>query len=483
MFKQKKKSFKEADTASLVSQRRDRQNMAEPNHKLHVTVFPWLALGHMIPYLQLSKLIATKGHTISFISTPRNIARLPKTPSINFVSLPLPHAVDNNLLENAESTTDVPETHIGYLKKAFDGLSEPFSEYLQASKPDWIVYDILHYWVPPIAEKLGVRRALFCTFNAASIIVINGPSSIMINGRDPRKSVEDLMDPPPWVPFETNVAYRPFEARRIMEYPTAGVTGAELNDSYRTGLAYAGSEVIAIRTCTELEPEWIQLLGEIQGKPVIPLGLLPAKATDDDVDDDIIEWLDRQRAKSVVYVALGTEVTVSEEEIQGLAHGLELCGLPFFWTIRKASVFLPDGFEERVKGRGVVRAEWAPQGRILSHGSVGGFVTHCGWGSVVEGLSFGVPLIMFPCNLDQPLVARMLAGMKIGQEIPRNERDGSFTSVSVAETIRVVVAEEEGKIYRDNAGSMQKKVFGDKRLQDQCVDSFIKFLENQRAGM
>nr|VDD28635.1 unnamed protein product [Brassica oleracea] len=469
MFKQKKKSFKEAVTASLVSQRRDRQNMAEPNHKLHVAVFPWLALGHMIPYLQLSKLIATKGHTVSFISTPRNIARLPKTPSINFVSLPLPLAVDNNLPENAESTTDVPETHIGYPKKAFDGLSEPFSEFLQASKPDWIVYDILHYWVPPIAEKLGVRRALFCTFNAASIIVINGPSSIMINGRDPRKT--------------TNVAYRPFEARRIMEYPTAGVTGAELNDSYRTGLAYAGSEVIAIRTCTELEPEWIQLLGEIEGKPVIPLGLLPAKATDDDVDDDIIEWLDRQRAKSVVYVALGTEVTVSEEEIQGLAHGLELSGLPFFWTIRKASVFLPDGFEERVKGRGVVRAEWVPQGRILSHGSVGGFVTHCGWGSVAEGLTFGVPLIMFPCNLDQPLVARMLAGMKIGQEIPRNERDGSFTSVSVAETIRQVVAEEEGKIYRDNAGSMQKKVFGDKRLQDQYVDSFIKFLENQRAGM
>lgn len=36
-----------------------------------------------------------------------------------------------------------------------------------------------------------------------------------------------------------------------MEYPTAGVTGAELNDNYRTGLAYAGSEVITIRTCMD----------------------------------------------------------------------------------------------------------------------------------------------------------------------------------------------------------------------------------------
>lgn len=105
--------------------------MAEPNPKLHVAVFPWLALGHIIPYLQLSKLIARKGHTVSFISTARNISRLPNISSdlsVNFVSLPLSHTVDH-LPENAEATTDVPETHIAYLKKAFDGLSEAFSEF------------------------------------------------------------------------------------------------------------------------------------------------------------------------------------------------------------------------------------------------------------------------------------------------------------------------------------------------------------------
>lgn len=68
----------------------------------------------------------------------------------------------------------------------------------------------------------------------------------MIHGRDPRKTEEDLIVPPPWVPFETKIVYRPFEARRIMEYPKAGVTGAELNDIYKTGLAYVGSEVIVI---------------------------------------------------------------------------------------------------------------------------------------------------------------------------------------------------------------------------------------------
>ncbi|KAK6775059.1 hypothetical protein RDI58_026060 [Solanum bulbocastanum] len=54
--------------------------MAENSKKMHIAVFPWLAFGHMIPYLELSKLIAQKGHKISFISTPRNIDRLPILP-------------------------------------------------------------------------------------------------------------------------------------------------------------------------------------------------------------------------------------------------------------------------------------------------------------------------------------------------------------------------------------------------------------------
>ncbi|CAK9172431.1 unnamed protein product, partial [Ilex paraguariensis] len=52
--------------------------------KLHVVMFPWLAFGHMISFLDLFKFIAQKGHKVSFISTPRNIKRLP-----NFLKLSL----------------------------------------------------------------------------------------------------------------------------------------------------------------------------------------------------------------------------------------------------------------------------------------------------------------------------------------------------------------------------------------------------------
>ena len=108
--------------------------MAEPNKKLHIAMFPWLAFGHIIPFLELSKLIAQKGHRISFISTPRNIERLPKIPPqvaplITLVKLPLPHV--ENLPENAEATMDVPYHIIPYLKKAHDGLEQSLSHFLE----------------------------------------------------------------------------------------------------------------------------------------------------------------------------------------------------------------------------------------------------------------------------------------------------------------------------------------------------------------
>ena len=108
--------------------------MAKNSKMLHIGVFPWLAFGHMIPYLELSKLIAQKGHKISFISTPRNIDRLPKlspnlTPFLNFVKLPMPYV--ENLPENAEATTDVTYEQVKYLKLAQDGLEESMAKFLE----------------------------------------------------------------------------------------------------------------------------------------------------------------------------------------------------------------------------------------------------------------------------------------------------------------------------------------------------------------
>ena len=53
----------------------------------------------------------------------------------------------------------------------------------------------------------------------------------------------------------------------------------------------------------------------------------------------------------------------------------------------------------------------------------------------------------------------------MGYLIPGNDRDGSFTRDSVAYSLSLVVLEEEGKIYKDEAKEM-KRVFGDRDRQN-----------------
>ncbi|KAK9285167.1 hypothetical protein L1049_024353 [Liquidambar formosana] len=458
--------------------------------KLHIVMFPWLAFGHMIPFLELAKLIARKGHRVSFVSTPRNIDRLPKIPPdleplINFVKLPLPNLP--NLPENAEATIDVPYNMVPYLKKAYDDLQQPMTRFLQTSDPDWILYDFAPYWLPPLAAKLGITCAFFSIFTAAVLSFFMPTSDPLMDAQDDRKEPEHFTVPPNWVPFPSKLAFRYFEIMRIFDSVTPN--DSSVSDMYRFAESIRGCDVLAVRSCTQFEPEWFQLLEEIHRKPVIPVGLLLPTAYDgeDDNKDDtwraIKLWLDKQGKGSVVYVAFGSEAKPSQEELTELALGLELSGVRFFWVLRKRRgsadtelIELPDGFEERTRDRGVVCTSWAPQLKILSHDSVGGFLTHSGWSSVVEATQFERALILLPFLADQGLNTRILEEKKMGYAIPRNERDGSFTRDSVAESLRLVMVEEEGKIYRDKAKEM-RGLFGDRDRQDRYLDNFLGYLQ------
>ncbi|GLU13341.1 hypothetical protein SLE2022_299790 [Rubroshorea leprosula] len=464
--------------------------------KLHIAMFPWLAFGHMMPFLELAKLLAQKGHKISFISTSRNINRLPKlppslSPFINFVNLPLPHV--ECLPENAEATTDLPYDKVPYLKLAYDRLKGPLIEFLKTSSPDWLLYDFAPYWLPPLAQNLGIPNAFFSIFMGTALSVFNPTSPLLAANVDDRKTPADFTVPPKWIPFSSPVAFRIFEITKIFD-GVIGVDSSHISDIARVDGVFRGCDAIFIRSCWEFEREYLLLLEELHRKPVIPVGLLPPKVYEctEDADDEswksMKKWLDKQQKGSVVYVAFGSEAKPSQEELTEIALGLELSGLPFFWVLRTRRgladtelIQLPEGFEERTKGRGWVCTSWAPQLRILRHDSVGGFLTHSGWSSIVEALMNERALILLTFLADQGLNARLLEEKKMGYSIPRNEHDGSFRREAVAESLRLVMVEEEGKIYRDKAKEM-KGLFGDRDLQDSYVDNFLSFLNTHKKA-
>ncbi|KAG2534468.1 putative UDP-rhamnose:rhamnosyltransferase 1 [Panicum virgatum] len=473
---------------------------AAAGDKLDVVLFPWLAFGHMIPYLELAKRLAARGHAVTFLSTPRNVARLPPVPAqlaprLRLVALPAP--VVEGLPEGAESTADVPPEKNELIKKAVDGLAAPFAAFLADAvaggrRPDWIFMDFCHNWLPAIADEHGVACAAFQIVPAAMIAFFGSRSA---NAAHPRKTPEDFTVPPKWcASLPSAIAYRRHEADWAAGMFRPNASGVA--DIDRLWEITERTRFTIYRSSDEIEPAGagaFALLTDLFQKPAIPAGVLLQPEFDGRDDDKsisgaspaVLQWLDSQPPKSVIYVALGSEAPLTASNLQELALGLELAGVRFLWTFRKPSgmsepcadvgELLPTGFEDRTRGHGLVWTGWVPQVRVLAHGAVSAFLTHCGWGSTIEGLVSGHPLVMLPFVVDQGLIARAMAERGIGVEVERVESDGSFGKDDVAAAVRRVMVEEEGKVFASNAEKL-KEVLRDQRRQDQYMDKLEGYL-------
>ncbi|CAN6222647.1 unnamed protein product [Urochloa humidicola] len=481
----------------------------EPTPPLHVVVFPWLAFGHIVPFLELAQQLARRGQFVTFVSTPRNLARTRPVPPelspyIRFVSLPLP-AVDG-LPDGAEATSDVPPEKVELLKIAFDGLAAPFAGFLTTAcaataagedvghgrKPDWILVDFAHHWLPPIAGEHKVACALFLIFPAASVAFM-GPKEL--NDAHPRTAPEHFMVPPPWIPPPSPIAFRRHEAEWIAGAFQPNISGA--SDLERFWKIVDLCPLLVCRCSREVDGALCPLLDRIYGKPVLPCGLLApydaARAAaaaggggggeEEEETASLVRWLDAQPARSVLYVAFGSEAPLAPEHVREIALGLELAGVRFLWALRKAgggAGLLPDGFERRVSGRGVVRVGWVAQVRVLAHAAVGGFFTHAGMSSLMESFLYGHPLVMLPLFADQGLTARLMAERRVGVEVPWRVGGGrAFAGEDVAAAVRRVMVEEEGEVFAGNARKL-REILWDTARQEEYIDQLVEHLRQRR---
>ncbi|KAG2692137.1 hypothetical protein I3760_08G038200 [Carya illinoinensis] len=226
---------------------------------------------------------------------------------------------------------------------------------------------------------------------------------------------------------------------------------------YDMGLALPQATAVAINSFEELDPVIVNELKSRFQKFLnigpFPLTLSPPFTSD---EHGCLHWLDMHKTASVAYISFGRVITLPPHELTAMAEALEATGIPFLWSFRgNIEGKLPEGFIERTSSsRSGKLVPWAPQMQVLEHRSVGVFVTHCGWNSVLESIAARVPMICRPVFGDQKLNRRIVESVwGIGMGI----EDEVFTKDGAVKALELTLLSERGKKMREKAEACFKR--------------------------
>lgn len=200
-------------------------------------------------------------------------------------------------------------------------------------------------------------------------------------------------------------------------------------------------------------------------------------------EEKIINWLDSKDKNSVVYVSFGSVSKLEEEQMKELAWGLKAANATFLWVIKEpeAQNKLPKTFIEETKEMGMV-VKWCSQVQVLAHKSVGCFITHCGWNSVLEALTCGVPMVAMPQWADQMTNAKFVEDVwKVGVRV--SPKDGGIVRRKEIEfCVRKVMEGEKSRKLRQNGRrwmKLAKEAVNENGTSNKNIDDFVAHLTNR----
>ncbi|KAL5056486.1 hypothetical protein RYX36_037168 [Vicia faba] len=195
-------------------------------------------------------------------------------------------------------------------------------------------------------------------------------------------------------------------------------------------------------------------------------------------ENGCLRWLDLQPSKSFVLLSFGSMVRFPKAQLKEMALGLEKSKQIFLWIVRSEldleelnlEDLSPEEFLDRTKENGMVVRNWAPQGAILSHDSIGGFVTHYGWNPMLEVVHEGVPMVAWPLYVEQSLNKVILVEeMKVALEVDKS-KDGFVSGIELGDRIKELVDSYKGNESRQ---MIFKTKISSKEARDQNGSSFL----------
>ncbi|KAK1282294.1 UDP-glycosyltransferase 73C1 [Acorus calamus] len=271
-----------------------------------------------------------------------------------------------------------------------------------------------HFWEQFVNERL-VMEVLKCSY---SLIVMESVRRYGLwdasNGPEEKKVV--ITDMP--CRFEMK--------KRLLPVPLSGMGMAGFEG--RAVKAEVDSDGVVINSFDELEVKFTEAYEKLMGKKAYNMGPLflceggvqAERGNKSSIDKDkCLSWFDSHEPGSVVYVSFGSLTWLRLKLAMEIGEALKGSGRPVVWVVKQRK-----GGSEEIEswvsqfGEGLdwlVIVGWAPQVAILSHKVVGGFVTHCGWNSTLEGLCAGVPMVTWPHFWEQFVIERLVVEMlKVG---------------------------------------------------------------------
>ncbi|XP_028778917.1 anthocyanidin 3-O-glucosyltransferase 2-like [Neltuma alba] len=430
--------------------------------KSRLVFIPAPGMGHLVSTVEFAKFLIDHDHrfsiTVFVVKAPGatnvdaytdSLTSSPNFPKrLQLIHLPIHES------QSAPYLHQLVQNSIPLLKQAlFDLIQESHSN-PDSPRLAALVVDMFCTAMIDVANDLGVPAVVFYTSGAAYLGLMLHLHALREQGiydttaPNFKDSGTELIIPSFANPVPANVL-----PSGVLEKEWEGFV-----DEYVRGLRKSNG--IIVNTLEELESQAIHSLSE-GGTRIYPVGpILSAK--DDErrqQGSDIIEWLDDQPESSVLFLCFGSRGCFGQDQVREIASALENSGVRFLWSLRKPpregskgitdysdpEEVLPAGFLDRTAGIGKVIG-WAPQARVLGHKAVGGFVSHCGWNSILESVYFGVPVATWPLYAEQQanafeLVRELKMGVEISLDYRVNFKNGSNSGMISGERIEKGIEE------------------------------------------
>ncbi|XP_062013498.1 UDP-glycosyltransferase 87A1-like [Rosa rugosa] len=444
----------------------------EPVAPCHLVALPYPGRGHINPMMNLCKLLASKKHDllITFVVTEEwhgFIGSDPKPDNIRFATVP------NVIPSELGRAKDFP----GFLEAVSTKLQEPFELLLDRLEPEVsvIVADPFVVWAVrvgnkrniPVASLWPMSASVFSTFHYFELLKENGhfPADVSVHG-------DEVINYIPGI-----------STTRMADLPTVLYDDVQqvLNRALEAVSSTYKAQYLLSTSFYELEPHAFDTLRAKLSLPVYPIGpSIPhfeLSETAHDNELNYLHWLDSQPKSSVMYISLGSFLSVSDAQMDEIIAGVKNSGVRFLWVVRGDASKLKDG----VGDMGLV-VPWCDQLRVLCHSSIGGFWSHCGWNSTQEAVYAGLPVLTCPIFWDQiPNGKQIVEDWKIGYRVKKKKVRGGdlVTREEIAELVQrfMDVESNEGKEMRKRAKQLQETCQGaiaKGGSSDSNLDAFIK---------